>query len=186
MRERGFVILLMMILVIIGVGRAYGGERVILLDSSDVRATSPRDSTSAQSYVITFAIPERMGCDRVHRAVLELYADVAGYDTDAYQSESVLVEVYGVDGLATGEVDPGQLRRPSAMTRNVVVGDNRRVLVDITEFMRYNISQEIATRSLVVGFVRARDGEFRIREDAFGDGKPARLTIIELPSGGSE
>lgn len=91
-----------------------------------------------------------------------------------------------MDGLAIGEVDPGQLQRPSAMTRNVVVGDNRRVLVDITEFMRYNISQEIATPSLVVGFVRARDGVFRIREDAFGDGKPARLTIIELSTGGSE
>jgi hypothetical protein len=186
MRERGFVILLMMIMVIIGVGRAYGGERVILLDSSDVRATSPRDSTSAQSYVITFAIPERMGCGWVHRAVLELYADVAGYDTDAYQSESVLVEVYGISGPVDGEFEPEQLQRPSAMTRNVVVGANRRVLVDITEFMRYNILQEISTPSLVVGFVRARDGVFRIREDAFGDGRPACLTIIELPTGGSE
>jgi hypothetical protein len=175
-----------MILVFIGVGRAYGGERVILLDSNDVRATSPRDSTSAQSYVITFAIPQGIVRDQVHRAVLEFFADVMGHDTEAYQSESVLVEVYGVDGPVTGEVDPGQLRRPSAMTRNVVVGENRRVLVDITEFLRYNILQEIATPSLVVGFVRARDGVFRIREDAFGDGKPARLTIIELPTGGSE
>jgi hypothetical protein len=181
MRERRIVIFVSMIFLFIGVHRTYGGERVILLDSGDVRATSPRGSTSGQSYVITLPVPQGIVGDKIHGAVLEFYADVFGPDGEAYQSESALVEVYGVDGDVVGDMDPRQLRRPSAMTRNVVVGEAQRVLVDITEFLRYNLRQENTTASLVVGFVQAHDGVFRIREDAFGMGKPVRLTIVELP-----
>jgi len=175
------VIVITVVFLCIGVHPTYAGERVILLGSGDVRVTSPRDSTLGQSYVITLPIPQGIAGNKIHRAALEFLADVFGPDTEAYQSESALVEVYGVDGPVTGELDPGQIRRPSAMTRNVVVGENRRILVDITEFLRYNLRQENTTASLVVGFVQAHDGVFRIREDAFGMGKPVRLTIVELP-----
>lgn len=186
MRKQCVVILVAMILLVIGAHETYGGERVIHLGSSDVRELSPGDSTSARSYVITLPIPSGIEHGRLHAAVLEFYADVFGANTEAYQAESALIEVYGVDGNVTGELDSEQIRRPSAMTRNVVVGENRRVLVDITEFLRYNLYSKVTTHSLLVGFVQSRDGVFRIREGAFGAEKPARVTIVELPADGRE
>jgi hypothetical protein len=80
-------------------------------------------------------------------------------------------------------LDFDDLRRPSPMTRNVVVGENRRVVIDITEFLRYNLVQGVEVHRLVVGFVRSgRDGVFRLRGGGFGEGKIARVTIIGLPT----
>jgi hypothetical protein len=158
-------------------------ERVIFLESDDVSTVMPQDSTAGGSYVLTVPIPQGLTVNRLHRAVLEFFADVSGPESEVYESESELVEVYALEGSFDGVFDFDDLRRPSPMTRNVVVGENRRVAIDITEFLRYNLVRGVEVQRLVVGFVRSgRDGVFRLLGDGFGEGKFARVTIVELPT----
>ena len=177
------IVLLVTAVLVVGAGASYGRERVIYLESEDVDAVALEDSAAGGSYVLTLPIPEGLTANRIHRAILEFFADVSGPESDAYESESELVEVYALEGQYDGVLDPEKLRRPSPMTRNVVTGENQRIVIDITEFMRYNIAQGNEVHRLVVGFVRSgRQGVFRLRGDGFGDGECARITIVDLPT----
>lgn len=182
MRVWSCAICLAIIVMAIAADRTYGGERVILLTGDEVTATAGRDSTSAKSYLVTVPMPEGVVIDRIHRVLLEFYANVFGLDSEEYESESALVEVYAVSDPVVGDVNAKQQRVPSAMSRNVIVGDNQRVLVDITEILRYNMTEGLEVCTLLIGVVRDRDGVFRLREDGFGAGKPARVTIVERPA----
>jgi hypothetical protein len=66
------------------------------------------------------------------------------------------------------------------MSRPVAVGENRRVRIDITEFVQEILADPTSNHGLAFGAVTTDTrGVFAVKADGFGPGIAARVVIVE-------
>jgi hypothetical protein len=154
-------------------------EHVVSLTTSEVTAYSPDDSLAAPFYLLQVSMPAGITDASIHEAYLELYADVSAVTVDVWQNQTPVVEMYVLKSPLSGELSPSQFLKPSGMVRNVRIGLNRRVRLNVTEAIRYYANNPEKNYGIVLGSFRGyAEGRFTLRSDRFDGGAVARLTIL--------
>ena len=124
-------------------------------------------------------MPPEVSASDVYVAVLECYADVSVRDVDGYFNKSAVLEIYALTDAYFGELDAEKFTRPSAMIRNVPLGQGKRIVIDITEIVKYYLDQPGKNYGLVFGSLTGlRVGMFNIRAGKFGPGILAKISIL--------
>lgn len=149
---------------------------------------SPGSLTSYESvvsglgnyYLLDVATPTVVGAHHLEYAFLELVMDVDAREVSGYVDDSPLFEVFALTGTLSGEPDPSLFARTNApMARNVAIGQNRRVVIDITQAVSKYLADPGANHGLIFGsLTRRRDGIFAVRSGVLGEGVVARVTYF--------
>lgn len=167
------------VLLAVATGATGARKIVVSLSADDVTAHVPQDTTAGTSYVLQIAIPQGVSAPAIQAAYLEFYVDASSVAIDGWQNETPVVEIYMLENEVAGEPNPEQFRKPSGMVRNVPVGDNRRVRINVTEALRYLAENPSRNHGFVLGSFRGvAEGRFTIRNDRLDGGALARLTIV--------
>ena len=121
-----------------------------------------------------------MSAPKSFHAFLELAVDVDVREVSGYWDDSPLIEVFALTGTLSGEPDPSRFAEVNApMARNVAVGENRRVVIDITEAVSEYLADPGSNHGLILGsLTRRRDGLFTVRTGSLGAGVVARVTYF--------
>ena len=151
------------ILALSGTSTVRADRYAVTLNGNDIVAVSPVDTTLGNAYVSAVMIPEVLKEKKLLAAILELTVDVSACEVDGYLNDTPLLEVYALTGTMESGVDPEKFRTPSPMRRNVRIGSNRRVRIDITQAVRRFVSDPLSNHGLVIGSLTARrEGLFTI------------------------
>ena len=90
--------------------------------------------------------------------------------------------MYALNKAFSGTINTNDFEPQTLPTiRNVVLGKNRRILVDITDIIKSYIDSPSKNHGLILGSLTGdRDGKFTIRNDVLGSGAPARIIYHSL------
>lgn len=161
---------------------SFGGgltRGTIELGTNDVVAHVPEEPTSGTYYEIRLDVPGEWTSAAILDAVLEFYADVSAVTINDWQNDTPVVELYMLKSPLTGDLDPSQLRRPSAMVRNVRLGENRLVRIHVTEAVKYYLDNPANNHGLVLGSFRgAAEGRFALKPGLLGNGVVATMSVL--------
>jgi hypothetical protein len=166
-------------------------EYVLSIGSGDVTTYNALGVEGSKCYKLAFQVPEGVAANALESAVLEFFVDVAPvtqgdfqwFDADSvehvgYTAPTPLLEVYALKSPIDGTIRDGQLEKSTMACTPVLVGENRRVVIDITSIVRSFAIDSGRNFGIVVGsFTGLREGDFTIRESAFQDGSRARVHI---------
>jgi hypothetical protein len=94
-------------------------------------------------------------------------------------SESVLIELCMVPPGAGAAVARESLDCSWPMAVNVLMGENRRVRLDVTDWVKAQLALLRSSARLALGTVHGASlGEFAIRSGAWAPGSQARLSFL--------
>lgn len=158
----------------------HAGKKVVYFSATDVAQREAVQSGYGDYFLLHFDVPEDM--TEIRHAYLEFYVDAAARESlGEVTNDSPIVEVYALKESLSGPLDENQFRTVSRpMVQNVRVGQNRRVVVDITEIVQLFKSDPTKNFGIVIGSLTGtRDGIFTIRDDDFSTTGMARITFIE-------
>lgn len=153
----------------------------VSVGARDVATYNAAETGLGDYYVVRFEVPDRVKSSGLDHAYLELYLDVGAREIDGYVEDTPLLEVYALKTDFGGTLTPEQFEAQSVPTvRNILLGENRRVVIDITEIVRAYIADPDKNHGLIVGSLTgARVGLFSITPDEFPDGALARITFFD-------
>jgi hypothetical protein len=153
----------------------------VYIGAGDVATYEAAEPGFGDYYVIHFEVPDQVQSGGLDHAYLDLYFDVAAREIDGYLEETPLIEVYALKSAFGGRLAPTQFDDQSVPTvRNVRLGENRRVVIDITEIVRSYAQDSDANHGLIIGSLTgARAGIFSMRTDGFPEGAVARITFFD-------
>ncbi len=160
------------------VSSSHAGRRVTDLSSSSLSTYAGRDGQGAY-YTVDAALPS--GVTRVREAWLEVHVDASVDTLEGFSDPTPLFEVFMLNASVTGDVSRESfVATRHRMSRPVAVGSDRLVRIDITEYAQKILVNPSRNHGLVMGAVTGdRREKFTIWSDAFGSGKPARITVME-------
>jgi len=159
-----------------------GAQRSVILTGSNVVTCTDSNEQLGPYYVVQIPPLTRFDAGRLHAATLEFVLDVDTNADDGYQDETVMLEVYLTSGDIRNDLDMEKLVRPSSMCRNVVVGTNRQIRLDVTAAVKRYLQNPEGNLELAVGsFAGSRRGTFVLRRDVWGPQSVARLVIVYHP-----
>lgn len=153
----------------------------VYVGANDVATYDAAEPGLGDYYVLHFQVPNRIRSNRLDHAYLELRFDVASREIDGYLEETPLLEVYALKSDFGGVIAPTQFEAQSVPTvRNVLVGEDRRVVIDITEIVRSYVEDPARNHGLIIGSLTGvRAGIFSIRAGGFPEGAVARITFFD-------
>ncbi len=143
---------------------ALAARCTVALTSADLTAVVPEDTSLGNYYLAAVTVPEILDGKELLRATLELNVDVSAREVADYVNDTPLLEVYTLTDNMGAELQPGKFRTPSPMRRNVRVGTDRHVRIDVTEAVREFIRNPSSNHGLVIGsLTNRREGLFTVR-----------------------
>jgi len=162
------------LVVLTGAARTQTERELILIRSSDVTARAETDTSIGQYYTLSYQLPTDLPSERLDQAILELDVDVRAKSRDEYVNEAPVLQVYALHEPYTGVVEASSLDTLTYATRPVALGNNRRVLLDITRIVRAHLTGALDNNGLILGSLTGmREGDFslvsgRLATDAVG------------------
>ena len=191
--KKEWIVAAMVLALAVGAGaQGVSSEYVLSIGSGDVTTYTPAVGVETGTYYkLDFDVPEVDGGAVLESAYLEFYVDVQSvvqgdfhwFDADSvehigYEARTPLVEVFALTSPVAGAVQEGQLDKTTAARRPVLVGTNRRVVVNITPIVRAFIDNPSRNLGIVVGsFTGTREANFTLRTGDFPDESRARVSI---------
>jgi hypothetical protein len=135
----------------------------------DLEVFQPADSMLGPYYVLQIAPPSGIVSGTpIEQAFLELYLDVESrWVTENRSNEAPMIEMYALNERCAGVLDPVAFRHSTVPSiRNVAVGQNRRVVFDVTEILVDVVSNPTENHGVIFGALTGvRDGVFLISAD---------------------
>lgn len=141
-------------------------------------ALSTYSAETQPSYVLSVSIPEELTGKRLDTALLEFYVDAALVES-AEIEHSPSIDVRALTAAYSGSGDPQFSVESGGASRPVEVGEQRKVVVDITGIVKAWIESPQSNHGLVIGSLRgSKAGDFSVRTDVLGGGKVATVTFF--------
>jgi hypothetical protein len=155
-------------------GPAQAGRSVVNLKSNEFTTVIPKDVKLGKIYTVAIDVPNAVKNTELLKAFLEIKADVSSVSVGDYVNDTPVVEVYSLtddfDGVFNSEI----LRIQSPVRRNVRVGQDRTIRIDITSIAKEFIADPSTNHGLIVGSLTgSRDGVFNVKSSS---GIYARIT----------
>ena len=121
------------------------------------------------TFVLDFDLPDVLSNSTIYSAVLELTADVNVRDRSGYRAETALLEVRVLSADFGGATENASTVGIDTMVRNIRLGSSRAVMMDITDGIRYYVTDQTPRYGLLVGALSGgRDGVFQFRTASNG------------------
>ena len=156
---------------------AFAARHVVLLASSEVATYSTSDPTLGDFYTLQVQVPGIIQGKELYAALLEFYTDVFSVKISGRYSRTPVIEAYELKTAFAGVVNPTQFETSSVALTNVVSGQNKRVILDITAIIKSYLANPASNHGIILGSLTAsRDGKFSIRSGQIGAGTVARIT----------
>jgi hypothetical protein len=166
-------------------------EHVVSIRSDNVTLYAPVSEGTSKYYKLDFDLPAVGSAATLETAHFEFYVDAESFargdfrwlDADSvehvgYKAKTPLLEVYALKSSIEGSVEEGQLEKTTMACIPVLVGKNRRVVIDIAPIVRSFMANPSENRGIVLGsFVGEREGDFTLKEGRFVDGSRAKLSL---------
>ena len=149
------------------------------IQASDLSTYKAQDKTDGDYYVLHFDVPQNVAQVGVDAAILEFFVDASAKAKAGYTNDTPIIEVYALKSAFSGQVDATQLESPTRPTRrNVVVGQGRRVMIDITDIVKSYIETPQKNHGLIIGSLTGhRDGLFNVKADKYEGNALGRITF---------
>jgi hypothetical protein len=131
--------------------------------------------------MLTLSVPPEAA--RAKWVFVEFYVDVSAREAQDASDQTPLLDVFALkdkDGYS-GSLDPSQFEPLSLpMARPVAVGQDRRVVIDVTEIVRKRATEPTSICALLIGSLTGpRSGLFAIKPDRLDQPGVARLTFFD-------
>jgi hypothetical protein len=165
----------------LGVSPGQAGRTSLYLDAAALTTFTPEDPSLGAYYLLTFSLPPE--ALRAKWMYLEFYLDVSAREHEDANDPTPLLDVFALkpsEGY-TGSLDPAQFEALSVpMTRPLSLGENRRVVIDVTEIVHRRAAEPAAMCALLLGSLSgSRDGLFTIKTGCLDRPGIARVTIFD-------
>ena len=157
------------------------------LSTDAVTAYTAPDSSTGDYYVVTFDVPVGVRDSRIMSAVLEFYVDASATSIDGWVNETPVIELYALKEPISEDLDLNAIHEQSAAVEPVVIGEKRRVVLDVTGVVQSWVQDPALNHGLILGSFRGtKEGVFSLCTDPLGGGEIARVTILyEMASEGT-
>jgi len=172
-----------MVAVILALSSWAGAQtQVVPIETEAVQTIEPVDSTEGKIFLVTVGLPEAPVRAELMSAVLELVVDASSVLPADLSGGAVTLEIAPLaHSWSEGALEAADLRA-TTMKRTVLVGEGRRVRVDVTEFIHYVRAHPTENYGLAVGSLcGSRSAQFDLEEDGMGSGVTAKLTLYYKP-----
>lgn len=147
-------------------------------------------------FLLTFQVPAAVSGKDMDAVLLEFYVDAGAFgrradlyenagpgEPDAFINDSPTIEIFLPKSNYQGGIDSDALDLASRAAAPVRLGQDRRVVVDVTTLMQGIVSGTKPNYGLVLGSITGmREGDFTIRSNRLGSGVVARLLFYPSPS----
>ena len=184
MKNTMFVLLLIGIALLITTDAALADKRTLPLSTRDVTTRIDADSTVGQYYTFALPLPSGVAASRVEKAILEVYLHVAANPREGFVNDSPMLEVFALTEAFGSALDTGKLEQTTGVARPVALGDNRRVLIDVTRIVRAYLNGTRTNHGLVVGSLTGmREGDFRVATGRLPGSAVAQLHVYTTIDG---
>jgi len=165
----------------LGASSGEAGRTSLYLDAATVTTFTPEDPSLGAYYLLTFSLPPE--ASHAKWVYVEFYVDVSAREHQDVNDPTPILDVFALklsEGYG-GSLDPAQfetLRVP--MARPVAAGENRRVVIDVSEIVHRRAGEPVGTCALVIGSLTgSRDGLFTIKTDRLDQPGIARVTVFD-------
>jgi len=177
---RGISIVFAIIIALLSCSDARAERLDVYLSANALTTHSPDDTTLGDYYLLQFQIPQELQGKTVGMAVLELRMNVSSVEKNGYQEKTPLVELYQLKSTFSGSIDPAQfVSLSSPIVRNAVVGESRRVILDLTEIVNSYIESPASNHGVILGSLTGRrDGIFTVKSNELPEPGVARITFL--------
>ncbi|NIO28946.1 MAG: hypothetical protein GTO29_10405 [Candidatus Latescibacteria bacterium] len=179
-RRMSIIIVSVFVAILMIYSTANSRRTSIYIDEADLATYDPIDTTLGDYYVLDFQAPQNITANELEFAFLELIVDASAIEKNGYLNGTPLLEVYALKSEFAGELDPDQFElQAMPMVRNVVLGEDRRVVIDITEVVRSYIVNPAKNHGLIFGSLTgSRDGIFDIQRNKFEQAGVAKISFF--------
>jgi hypothetical protein len=159
-----------------GATAAEAARHSVDLTAADVTAYAVSKDAGDKCYTVAVPIPEVVRGKELFGAYVVLYVDVESVETDGFVNETPVLEAFALKSDFAGEVDENEIGAPAFGPINVVRGENRRVVLDVTDIVRGYLDDPASNHGLIIGSVTGiRDGRFTVKTGVLGRDAMARL-----------
>ena len=160
------------------VGVAHAESHTESLDASDFRTITPEGDSLGSYYLVRIDVPRVLEGKEFLGTILEITVDVDARAIDGIKNQTPMLEVYALTDDLSNELDPSKFRPHSTMRRNVVVGTNRTIKIDIQEAIAKFMSDPESNHGLVLGsLTNTREGLLDVKSV---DGRMAKITYYYM------
>ncbi|MHC4060673.1 MAG: hypothetical protein ACYSR6_03545 [Planctomycetota bacterium] len=164
MSRTKLAVLISLVLVIASAQIALAERYAVELGANELNAVSPKDTTLGNYYVVKVGVPDVLDGKELFKAILELTVDVAATEVEGCPNETPILEVYALTDEMENELDSSKFKTPTPLRRNIRVGNNRHIRMDITQIVKDYIKNPENNHGLVFGSLsNSRDGLFTVK-----------------------
>jgi hypothetical protein len=118
--------------------------------------------------------------NELERAILEVSVDVSAKRRGPYFNPAPVLQVYALAEAYGESFDPEILHADGRVVRPVATGENRRVVLDVTEIVRSHLAGTTENNGLIVGSLTGmREGDFVFVSGRFPEGAVGRLRVYK-------
>ncbi len=166
-----------LLLVVAWFDQARAGNEVADLGSGNVATRTPTAPGLGKFYVVQLSLPAGIEAEDVEEVYLEFYVDAASNLDAVYSSGQALLEVYALSGSVGTDITPAKLVSETRMVRNIRLGEDRMVRLNIGGAVRHLLNNRESNYGLVVGSLTGgRHGLFDLKRGKLAAGVDARVT----------
>jgi len=152
----------------------------VIVPSASLSSHSSGVSGIGDFFSLSVTPPSVLIAASIHRAYLEIRVDVTAVSIDGHANRAPMIYLFPLKSTFSGTLDANQfdtVRAPFA--RNVAVGENRRVVFDVTELVKHWAANPAENHGVLIGGLDGhRDGVYSIKSGIFGASSVAKVTIL--------
>jgi hypothetical protein len=157
---------------------AHAEQIVVALGAQHLGAHSAAEEGLGDYYTLALPIPTAIEGEELFGAYLELYLDVDAREIDEMVNDTPYLDVFALTEALGQSLDPEAFGTPALEPGYVTLGENRRVLRDVTNIVRSYLDTPASNHGVILGSLRGvRDGLFTVKSGVAEQGVVGRLII---------
>ncbi len=155
---------------------AQGRIATLVLQTTDFATYTTPQAQLGTFHTVKFSVPEEVVGKRLDLVILELYVDVS--INDEWREESApVIEVLPLTAAFAGN-GVAEFVPTSTAVRNVIPGERKKLLLDITGIVKGWIAAPESNHELIIGTLTGpKEGTFALRDGVLGAGNVAKVTF---------
>lgn len=168
----------------------------VTISSANLTTFETREDDRGDYYLLRFQVPEAMSGKDMDAVILELYVDAGAFgrradlyenagpgQPTAFVNNAPVLEVFLPRASYQGGVDGDALDLSARVSEPIVLGEGKRVMIDVTKLVRGIVAGTQSNHGLVLGSITGmREGDFSILSGVVGSGAVAKLHFYPSPT----
>lgn len=168
---------------------AFGGHTVVTIPSANMTTYQTQEEDRGDYFMLEFRVPSAVSGKDMDAIILELYVDASAYSRradlyenaapgkpEAFVNDAPTLQVFVPKSSYQGGVDAGALDLDLRVSEPILVGEGKRMLIDVTRLLQGVVAGTETNYGLVLGSITGmRDGNFTILSGSVASGAVAKI-----------